>query len=360
MPFFSRKDKSVIPPVAPPPGYDASPVQVSNTPLAPGAAARQQLFGSKTPASTGPPAVLDPYANSRGTSSLGRAPSYTSTPGDPYGDAKGSSDRDQLFGGFTPKEPVEKSRVYGYEGRDKEEDFDEDEEIEGIKHQMRDVKQESLAGTRNALRVAREAEDTARGTLAKLADQSERIANTERHLDIAKASNQRAEDKADELRKLNRSIFRPSVTWNKEGKRMVQEEKIMDRHLRERDDREKARQDVLETHHRLNAAGSTVGDYGSSSRDGPPQPGAQAKKREERKRFQFDATASDDELEDELDENLNETLDVTRRLKSLALAAGAEIDTHNKRLGGITDKTGDLDLAIMKNTERVRRAGGKN
>ncbi|KAJ9096606.1 hypothetical protein QFC19_007139 [Naganishia cerealis] len=355
MSFFRRKDKSVIPPVAPPPGYDSSPVSVSSTPPPPGAAARQQLFGSKTPAATGPPAAVDPYANSRGASSLGRAPSYTSTPGDPYGDAKGSSERDQLFGGFIPKEPVEKARVYGYEGRENEDDFDEDEEIEGIKHQMRDVKQESLAGTRNALRVAREAEDTARGTLAKLADQSERIANTERHLDVAKASNQRAEDRADELRKLNRSIFRPSVTWNKEGKRMAQEERIMDRHLREREDREKARQDVLETHHRLNAAGTGSG----SSRDGPPQPGAQAKRQEERKRFQFDATASDDELEDELDENLNETLDVTRRLKSLAMAAGQEIDTHNKRLVGITDKTGDLDLAILKNTERVRRAGGK-
>jgi hypothetical protein len=43
----------------------------------------------------------------------------------------------------------------------------------------------------------------------------ERIANTERHLDIAKANNQRAEDKAKELKVLNRSLFRPAVTWNK-------------------------------------------------------------------------------------------------------------------------------------------------
>lgn len=173
MPLFKRKDKSVIPPVAPAPGYDQAPVSLSNTPAQPGAAARQQLFGIKTPASTGPPAVVDPYANSRGTSSLSRAPpSYTSTPGDPYGEAKGDSERDQLFGGFTPKEPEQKARKYGYEGRENEDDFDEDEEIEGIKQEMRDVKQESLAGTRNALRIAREAEDTARGTLSKLADQS--------------------------------------------------------------------------------------------------------------------------------------------------------------------------------------------
>lgn len=67
---------------------------------------------------------------------------------------------------------MQKVRKYGYEGRENEDDFDEDEEIEGIKQEMRDVKQESLAGTRNALRIAREAEDTARGTLSKLADQS--------------------------------------------------------------------------------------------------------------------------------------------------------------------------------------------
>jgi hypothetical protein len=43
----------------------------------------------------------------------------------------------------------------------------------------------------------------------------ERIANSERYLDMAKANNQRAEDKAGELKQLNRSIFRPVVVWNK-------------------------------------------------------------------------------------------------------------------------------------------------
>jgi hypothetical protein len=44
---------------------------------------------------------------------------------------------------------------------------------------------------------------------------TERIANSERYLDMAKANNQRAEDKAGELKQLNRSIFRPVVVWNK-------------------------------------------------------------------------------------------------------------------------------------------------
>lgn len=77
-------------------------------------------------------------------------PSYRSTPGDPYGDNKASEQRNELFGGFMPKQEVPKERKYGYDGREMEDDFDEDEEIEGIKQEMRGIKQESLASTRYA------------------------------------------------------------------------------------------------------------------------------------------------------------------------------------------------------------------
>lgn len=59
-----------------------------------------------------------------------------------------------------------------YGGQQSQEYNEEDEEVEGIKQQMRFVKQESLASTRNAVRIAREAEETARATLDKLGDQS--------------------------------------------------------------------------------------------------------------------------------------------------------------------------------------------
>lgn len=60
----------------------------------------------------------------------------------------------------------------GHQEGGAEQELDEDEEVEGIKQQMRFVKQESLASTRNAVRIAREAEETARATLDKLGDQS--------------------------------------------------------------------------------------------------------------------------------------------------------------------------------------------
>ena len=185
--------------------------------------------------------------------------------------------------------------------------------------------------------------------MAKLADQSERIANGERYLDMAKANNQRAEDKAGELKQLRKSIFRPVIVWNKEAKLRAKEQKIEERHAMERADRAKAVHDVTESRRRLGEAANPRPQHG---RD--PLPGERRAKAEARQRYQFDATASDDELEDELDENLDETYEVTKRLKNLATAMGDEVTGQNQRLGRITDKTEDLEFAVMKNTERLK------
>jgi hypothetical protein len=61
----------------------------------------------------------------------------------------------------------------GYDAsQEQTQEGDQEEEVEAIKQQIRFTKQESLASSRNALRVAQEAEELARGNLIKLADQS--------------------------------------------------------------------------------------------------------------------------------------------------------------------------------------------
>lgn len=143
MSFFRRKNPnaSVIPPVAPP---------ESSGPMAPAdtGAARTQLFsrGGGAPSLDMRKNAQDPYAPA-----LDRAPSYRTTDnsgGDPYGDNKANEQRGELFGGFQPKDEIPKDRKYGYEGREMEDDFDENEEIEGIKQEMKGLKLESLSGTR--------------------------------------------------------------------------------------------------------------------------------------------------------------------------------------------------------------------
>lgn len=90
-----------------------------------------------------------------------------------------NQDRSELFAGYTrPDNGTSGSNrfVDGPERRRTPPPGEEgDEDVEGIKQQLRYTKQESVNSTRNALRVAREAEETARNTLVRLGDQSGKL-----------------------------------------------------------------------------------------------------------------------------------------------------------------------------------------
>jgi len=231
---------------------------------------------------------------------------------------------------------------------------EDDEDVEGIKQQTRFLKQESVSSTRNALRLAREAEETARTTMGRLGDQSEKLANTERHLDVSKGHSQRAADKTDELKQLNRSIFRPVITFNKDAKRAAKDAEIQRRYEEERDERERAMSDIRESHNRLGRAGAYDQDEEGIGQRGPTA-SQQAMRKEQRKRYQFEATGSDDEMEDELDNNLDEISDVAKRLKMLGTAMGQELDQQNERIDRLGNKAGALDQHVFSNTEKLKR-----
>ena len=183
----------------------------------------------------------------------------------------------------------------------------------------------------------------------------EKLANTERHLDISKNHSLRAEDNTDELKKLNKSIFRPAITFNKDAKRAAKEAKIQARYEEDREERERTLMDVRESQNTLGKA-TTYGrggdDEGSGGRRQVTQ-SQQAIRKEQRSRFQFEATGSDDEIEDELDDNLGEIGDAAKRLKALGLAMGGELDTQNQRIDRISEKATSLDNRMFKNTEKV-------
>ncbi|CAE6507581.1 unnamed protein product [Rhizoctonia solani] len=388
--WFSRSSSSrnEIPPVAEPApssgGYGYSNAQGNED------KARQELFarGSNRPAdaaSVNPPPSYRSNASVYNQSRDGdpyASPSYQQPPpvqndryarnaavGDKYSRGYGNVDNDraELFSGRQPTQP---RRRYDDDENGQPRDRtaeEEEEEVEAIKQDTRQLKQESVQSTRNALRIAREAEETARNTLLKLGDQSEKIANTERHLDLAKGSTNRAEDKTDELKQLNRSIFRPVIVFNKDEKRRKQEQRIADRHEQERDERENAAVDVRDSHNRIGRAATYgqrsgegddnygEGEEGISSGRRNLAPEQQRARQTARARYQFEATASDDELEDELDDNLDEIHDVAKRLKALAVASGQELDTQNARLNKITNKTDQLDTKIVRATDRLKR-----
>jgi len=177
----------------------------------------------------------------------------------------------------------------------------------------------------------------------------EKLANTERHLDVAKGHTLRAEDQINELKQLNKSIFRPVVTWNKDGKRAAQEAKLMQRYEDERLDREKAMMDIRDTQSRLGRGATS----GKQDEEGIASVGGLDVRKEQRKRYQFEGGASDDELEDELDDNLDEISKVAKSLKSLGTTMGQELDAQNQRLDNIGRKATELDNGVFRQTERV-------
>lgn len=181
----------------------------------------------------------------------------------------------------------------------------------------------------------------------------EKLASTERHLDVSKGHSQRATDKTDELKQLNRSIFRPVITFNKDAKRAAREAQVQNRYEEDRLERERAMMDIRDTQNRLGRAAT----YGRSEEEGIKGRGRtteeQNARKVERQRYQFEAAASDDEMEDELDDNLDEISDATKRLKALAMGLGQELDTQNNRIDRIDDKTQALHNKVLMNTERV-------
>lgn len=130
------------------------------------------LYNSVNSRSSYPPpendnALQDKYSRSNGV-------------GDVYSRGTGELDKDrqELFSGYNPQKAGSGRFFDGPQpGREPPPGEENDEDVEGIKQQTRFVKQESVNSTRNALRLAREAEDTARNTLLKLGDQSGTIFN---------------------------------------------------------------------------------------------------------------------------------------------------------------------------------------
>ncbi|KAG6885284.1 hypothetical protein C0993_003715 [Termitomyces sp. T159_Od127] len=156
------------------------------------------------------------------------------------------------------------------------------------------------------------------------------------------------------------SLAQIYIVFNKDAKRAAQEAKVQARYDEEREEREKTLMDIRESQNRLGRAAT----YGRGNEDEELLGGGvrarfktaeqQAASKEQRKRYQFEATASDDELEDELDNNLDEISEVSKRLKALGMAMGSELDNQNSRIDRIEGKAVRVESKLVMNTQRLK------
>lgn len=166
MPLFKKKPDTLIPPVVAPPTSSlssatrprSSPNTYPNT-----TTARQNEDPNYS-------SDLQPYNRTKGV-------------GDVYsrGTAELDKDRNELFSGYKPPKSgsgrfFDRPNVGDKEVGEGEADNEgEEEDVERIKKQIRFVKQESANSTKNALRLAREAEEMGQHTLGRLDEQSGKL-----------------------------------------------------------------------------------------------------------------------------------------------------------------------------------------
>ncbi|OQD72876.1 hypothetical protein PENDEC_c018G03126 [Penicillium decumbens] len=228
---------------------------------------------------------------------------------------------------------------------------EEEESIQATKQEMRFIKQGDVASTRNALRVAAQAEETGRSTLARLGAQGEDVHNAEKSLDMATIEGRIAQEKARELKTLNKSMFAVHVAnpFTSASRRRERDERILNTHREERDLRDGTRAEAHQTNSRMERV------FRDIDREAGKQGRGKKANVTERAKYQFEADSEDEAMEDEIEQNLDLLGGAAGRLNGLAKATGRELDEQNRHLERITGKSDFVDDQLAMNRARLDR-----
>ncbi|KAF5528071.1 Protein transport protein sec9 [Colletotrichum aenigma] len=268
--------------------------------------------------------------------------------------------RDELFGGAQDRYQQKQQQPGGYgqsggygddgasgagggyggygESRELTAEEQEAEEYRATKNQITETRQESVNTVNRALQAALQAEETGRSTLARLGAQGERLHNTERNLDLAANHNKVAEDRAKELKTLNRSMFAVHVSnpFTSKSRAAARDQAVLDRHRQERDTREQTRNAAFQSNQRMEEAFKEV------SLSGRPQGNTRSSAAERSKYVLDDSDDEGNDLarrqEDEIDDGLGQLEGAMGRLNGLARAQLREVETQNTLISKISEK----------------------
>ncbi|KAI9269057.1 hypothetical protein BDA99DRAFT_479080 [Phascolomyces articulosus] len=230
-------------------------------------------------------------------------------------------------------------------------DDESEQQVDRIKQNIRNVKQDTLQSTRNAVQTIHATQDTAGQTLANLNEQAGQIASIDRDLGVAKEQADEAAQKTRYLKRLNRSIFIPAWKnpFNKKARERQKMEQEQLTHAEALDDRDNARQFEYESQARIQRAQQRMNNNNASSTI------TNDRSQADRNRYQFEADAEDDAMEDEIDQNLNLLGSATKNLKQMANTMGEEIDSQNKHLEKVIDKVNPVNERIFSTTQQLNR-----
>ncbi|KAF7541990.1 hypothetical protein G7Z17_g11825 [Cylindrodendrum hubeiense] len=256
-------------------------------------------------------------------------------------------------GGAYGQQPAADGGSYGGYGESRELTAEEQEEADyqAILAEKRGIQQESASSVNRSVQMARQANEVGRATLARLGAQGERLNNTEKHLDLAANQNKIAQDRAAELKTLNRSMFAVHVgnPFTSKSRQLKADDEVMNRHRNERDAREATRRDGFTANQRMESNFKGM-DTGSMQRQQP--------RKKDYGKFNLDDEEGADELEGQIDDGLDELSGQVSMMNMVGRAIGKEVDSQNKQIDRIMNKASDsiLLLALTYNANHLYRA----
>ncbi|KAG6028966.1 hypothetical protein E4U41_000521 [Claviceps citrina] len=280
-----------------------------------------------------------------------------------FGRANNDADenRDALFSGAQERQaerqavpsygqPGPQNESYGGYGEHRQmtEEEQEEAETQGILAQKRQIQQESSSSVSRSVQMARQANEIGQATLARLGAQGERLHNTEKNLDLAANQNKIAQDRAAELKTLNRSMFAVHVNnpFTSRQRQQRADDEVMSRHRAEREQRETTRREAFSANQRLE---STFKDIDAAGR--PPR----AQRKKDYGKFNLEDEEGADELEDQIDDGLTELEGQVSMMNMVGRAIGKEVDAQNNQIERIMGKSDAVDDATRMNRERLAR-----
>jgi len=194
-------------------------------------------------------------------------------------------------------------------------------ELQSMQRKADEVTDESLESTRRILRMAEETQDTGIKTLVALDEQGEKLNRIEENLDEINDGMKEAEKNLTGLEKFcglcvcrcrKRGNFEKSDEYRKAYGKNDKEDRV--------------------------------------DRSQPGGSGNNAPKGGYIKRIN-----QDDAREDEMDDNLGEVAGIVGNLKAMAIDMGSEIDTQNKQIDRMTDKTNANEIRIDHANQRAEQ-----
>lgn len=232
---------------------------------------------------------------------------------------------------------------YGGYGEERQLTAEEQEEADyqAILAEKRKLQQESVGSVNRSVQMARQANEVGRATLARLGAQGERLHNTEKNLDLAANQNKIAQDRAAELKTLNRSMFAVHVgnPFTSKQRQLKADEDVMNRHRSEREQREATRRDGYTATQRMEGSFRDMNSAGMQRQ--------QARKKDYGK-YNLDDEEGADELEDQIDDGITELEGQVKMMNMVGRAIGKEVDSQNKQIDRIMNKVSPSTLHFIE------------